>query len=790
MAHSLGEVVEVLDASNGWLPARVLRRHEDGAYDVSVNLDETIHLGDAAACLSLLCAGSQEAKIRSALGFYLDATKTSLTLPALRAYLTSIFKVVFEARNYNDQDQARKPSPRSTGDATARRCFEDHGLEEDEAVHVDDFVQWYVDTLSGNEPQRDEEEEESEEEEEAWTAERVVKAAFQPTDAEQAFAYLAQYRDARNRVSRDAFYEAVCGMLEVDPSPSLEQATAQLFDAFDADGNATIDFAELGAGLSVICGGDAEQRVRLAFSLFDLDGDGTISPREMTRYLTAVFRVAFARDATLRSRVAATPSELADATAQQAFALCDTNNDGKLDYREFRRWYLEQGGLGDEAPQAEDAIAALSNRLRGLDPRQVFRQLGAYANAEGRLTRARFARAFGGLSGDAPARDAQDVLDAAFDLFDDDHDGTVDGAELAAGLGSLCGGRHDVKVRLCFDLFDSDNDGYLDEWEVRRYLQSVYRTAPTQDLLDEDGERVRPEDLAAATAATIIREADADGDGRVSFNEFSRWVASDTVVSEEETESETETESESDETTEEAITTEALYGEETASEDDDATDAAASLDRPSQWYRPVDPTPPPNAAAAVHELREARALLNLDHFSLDELVEVIVEAAPRGGLGAEAFAKVCRRLATLGGNARGDQQTRADAARLSRRIFAAFDAQETDDVDFVEVAAGLAVLAPASMDDKIEAAFALYDVTRGGVAFEELRGYLLAVYRVLRACSASLALRIHHAGGPLKLADDTAAACFRAKRLAEDAPLDVQLFKEFVCEGISAAYEP
>ena len=92
-------------------------------------------------------------------------------------------------------------------------------------------------------------------------------------------------------------------------------------------------------------GGDAEQRVRLAFSLFDLDGDGTISPREMTRYLTAVFRVAFARDATLRSRVAATPAELADATAQQAFALCDTNNDGKLDYREFRRWYLEQGGL-------------------------------------------------------------------------------------------------------------------------------------------------------------------------------------------------------------------------------------------------------------------------------------------------------------------------------------------------------------------------------------------------------------------------------------------------------------
>ena len=260
----------------------------------------------------------------------------------------------------------------------------------------------------------------------------------------------------------------------------------------------------------------------------------------------------------------------------------------------------------------------------------------------------------------------------------------MDGAELAAGLGSLCGGRHDVKVRLCFDLFDADNDGYLDEWEVRRYLRSVYRTAPGRDLLDEDGERVRPEDLAAATASTIIREADSDGDGRVSFDEFARWIASDSV--EEESDS-------SEATTEEAITTEALYGE-SEEEEDDETDAAASQERSSPRYRTVDPAHAAGAAAAVHELREARALFNLDHFSLDELVEVVVEAAPRGGLSAEAFAKVCRRLATLGGNGRGDQETRNAAARFSRRIFAAFDAQETDDVDFVEVAAGLAVSAP------------------------------------------------------------------------------------------------
>ena len=134
--------------------------------------------------------------------------------------------------------------------------------------------------------------------------------------------------------------------------------------------------------------------------------------------------------------MAATPEELADATAKQAFALCDTNRDGRLDYREFRRWYLTQHGEQDsQVVEAQDAIAALQNRLRGLDPRQVFRQLGAYANGEGRLTRARFARAFAELFGDAPEADAKAVLNGAFERFDVNNDGHVEGVELAAGLG-------------------------------------------------------------------------------------------------------------------------------------------------------------------------------------------------------------------------------------------------------------------------------------------------------------------------------------------------------------------
>ena len=55
----------------------------------------------------------------------------------------------------------------------------------------------------------------------------------------------------------------------------------------------------------------------------------------------------------LRARVAATPEELADATAKQAFALCDTNRDGRLDYREFR---------GGTSPKTGNRILKWSRR--------------------------------------------------------------------------------------------------------------------------------------------------------------------------------------------------------------------------------------------------------------------------------------------------------------------------------------------------------------------------------------------------------------------------------------------
>jgi hypothetical protein len=69
----------------------------------------------------------------------------------------------------------------------------------------------------------------------------------------------------------------------------------RLFAVFDRDNNGVVDFAELVAGLSVLCGGSRDDKIVHAFRVIDVDGDGRISIDEMIAYLTGVFKLVFRR---------------------------------------------------------------------------------------------------------------------------------------------------------------------------------------------------------------------------------------------------------------------------------------------------------------------------------------------------------------------------------------------------------------------------------------------------------------------------------------------------------------
>ena len=82
---------------------------------------------------------------------------------------------------------------------------------------------------------------------------------------------------------------------------------------------------ELTSGLSVLCSGSRDDKVRAAFDLYDYNGDGFITMDEITRYLTAVFRVLYKTSKSTRDSLQVSPEELGAVTVRlQYLTLSDT----------------------------------------------------------------------------------------------------------------------------------------------------------------------------------------------------------------------------------------------------------------------------------------------------------------------------------------------------------------------------------------------------------------------------------------------------------------------------------
>ena len=108
-----------------------------------------------------------------------------------------------------------------------------------------------------------------------------------------------------------------------------------LYTLFDANGDGVVDFTELTSGLSILCGGDRDEKAAAAFALYDYNGDDVITRDEMTRYLTAIFKVVYHAEPGTAEQMACSPEELAMATSEEAFEEANLNDDGQLTFEEF-----------------------------------------------------------------------------------------------------------------------------------------------------------------------------------------------------------------------------------------------------------------------------------------------------------------------------------------------------------------------------------------------------------------------------------------------------------------------
>ena len=146
-------------------------------------------------------------------------------------------------------------------------------------------------------------------------------------------------------ISLAAFTECFDNIVDVEQMTECDTSAFHmiipgLYDLFDTDGDGTVDVTEIAAGISVLCGGAADDKARAVFDIYDANGDGVISLEEMQNYFSSVYRVG--------NMGARSVELLAKKTAIEAFNVADVNQDGTLTWDEFKNWYSSSGG-GAEA---------------------------------------------------------------------------------------------------------------------------------------------------------------------------------------------------------------------------------------------------------------------------------------------------------------------------------------------------------------------------------------------------------------------------------------------------------
>ncbi|KAK8846860.1 calcineurin subunit B [Kwoniella newhampshirensis] len=103
-------------------------------------------------------------------------------------------------------------------------------------------------------------------------------------------------------------------------------------------------------------------------------------------------------------------------------------------------------------------------------------------------------------------------------IFDEDGSGSVDFQEFVGGLSAFSskGGR-DEKLRFAFKVYDMDRDGFISNGELYLVLKQMV------------GNNLKDQQLQQIVDKTIM-EADKDGDGKLSFEEFTNMVSSTDIV--------------------------------------------------------------------------------------------------------------------------------------------------------------------------------------------------------------------------------------------------------------------
>jgi Ca2+-binding EF-hand superfamily protein len=703
--------------------------------------DGVVDFTELSTGLTVLCGGTRDEKAAAAFSLYDYNGDGVISLDEMTRYLTSVFKVMYEAQP-GTAERMGGVSPEELADVTARQAFVEADVDEDGMLTFEEFQDWYstpgdssagaitaaVDAAPG------------------WVSLGEVRRLTNlgSFSVDEVLELFANATDEDGYVSTEDFADCFEALVGAGPEQSdmdqdkTRMVLSRLYNIFDTNGDGVVDFTELSTGLTVLCGGTRDEKAAAAFSLYDYNGDGVISLDEMTRYLTSVFKVMYeTQPGTMERMGGVSPEELADVTARQAFVEADVDEDGMLTWEEFQDWYSTpadtSAGAITAAADAAPGWVTLGEvrRLTNLGSFSVDEVLELFANAtdeDGYISAGDFGECFDVIIGAGPEQSMADedrtrvVLSRLYDIFDTDGDGVVDFTELSTGLTVLCGGTRDEKAAAAFSLYDYNGDGVISLDEMTRYLTSVFKVMyEAQPGTMERMGGVSPEELADVTARQAFIEADVDEDGMLTFEEFQDWYSTPT--------------------------------------DNSAGAITAAADAAPGWV----------------SLGEVRRLTNLGSFSVDEVLELFANATDEDGyVSAEDFDDCFEALVEAGPTQNYEDQEKT--RMVLSRLYTLFDTNSDGVVDFTELATGLTVLCGGTRDEKAAAAFSLYDYNGDGViSLDEMTRYLTSVFKVMFEAQPGTAERM--GVSPEELADVTARQAFIEADVDEDGMLTFEEFQ-------------
>jgi len=97
-------------------------------------------------------------------------------------------------------------------------------------------------------------------------------------------------------------------------------------------------------------------------------------------------------------------------------------------------------------------------------------------------------------------------VEKLFQLFDKDRSGQIDVKEFMIGLSNFTGAGKEEKLKFAFMVFDEDGNGVITKQELLKILKANHMASTEKEVLRK--------------AETIMTQADKDGDGVISFDEF------------------------------------------------------------------------------------------------------------------------------------------------------------------------------------------------------------------------------------------------------------------------------